>query len=243
MLFTSWIALCGWNKFTASLLRAIYSIHAIHFEPHARLPSFLLGNFHQVLPVSLEFHTMSSPVGPTHPPQLQMQLRHSMISTQTWRSHGTEGLLICTHDLCCCVALIWLPLHLCLGQRAALGPCATAFTPQTVPVVHGPLPLISHAHVGVEEPPLKGSESSGSALSWTGINWQSHVTTLKSQGKLPSQTEVLVRTRHLKTKLVLICLIWFISGFRRSINDCTFLLRCFCLDLSINTPPNHCSAK
>lgn len=148
MLFTSWIALCGWNKFTASLLRAIYSIHAIHFEPHARLPSFLLGNFHQALPVSLEFHTMSSPVGLTHPPQLQMQLRHSMISTQTWRSHGTEGLLICTHDLCCCVALIWLPLHLCLGQRAALGPCATAFTPQTVPVVHGPLPLISHAHVG-----------------------------------------------------------------------------------------------
>lgn len=95
----------------------------------------------------------------------------------------------------------------------------------------------------VEEPPLKGSESSGSALSWTGINWQSHVTTLKSQGKLLSQTKVLVRTRHLKTKLVLICLIWFISGFRRSINDCTFLLRCFCLDLSINTPPNHCSAK
>lgn len=46
-----------------------------------------------------------------------------------------------------------------------------------------------------------------------------------------------MRTRHLKTRLVLIHLIWFISGFRRSINDCTFLLRCFCLDLSINTPP------
>lgn len=148
MLFTSWIALCGWNKLTASLLRAIYSIHAMQFKPHARLPSFLLGSFHQALRVSLECHTMSSPVGPTHPPQLQMQLRHSTISTQPWRSHGAEGLSSCTHDLCCCVALIWLPLHLRLGQRAALGPCTIAFTPQTVPVVHGPLPLTSHAHVG-----------------------------------------------------------------------------------------------
>lgn len=148
MLFTTWIALCGRNKFTASLLRAIYSIHAMHFKPHARLPSFLLGSFHQALRVSLECHTMSSPVGPTHPPQLQMQLRHSTISTQPWRSHGAEGLSSCTHDLCCCVALIWLPLQLRLGQRAALGPCTIAFTPQTVPAVHGPLPLMSHAYVG-----------------------------------------------------------------------------------------------
>lgn len=50
-----------------------------------------------------------------------------------------------------------------------------------------------------------------------------------------------LRARHLK--LVLTHLIWFISGFRRSINDCAFLLWCFCLNLSINTPPNHCSTK
>lgn len=211
MLFTSWIALCGWNKFTTSLLRAIYSIHAIHFEPHARLPSFLLGSFHQALCVSLECPTMSSAVGPTHPPQLQMELRHSRISTQTWSSHGTKAFwsafLICGVVL----PLIWLPLHLCLGQQAALGPCTTAFThrqQQGRSIACGPF-----ATGQAMSQPCKARENS-----------------------LPRLRCWSVRTRHLK--LVLVCLLWFISGFRRSINDCTFLLWCFCPDLGINTPPS-----
>lgn len=133
MLFTSWIALCGWNKLTSSLLRAIYSIHAILFEPHARLPSFLLGSSHQALRVSLKCHAMPSPVGPTqHTPcatpdatQSQHDLYPDMKLPWGWKS------FICTHGSWCYVALIWLSLHLCLGRRAVLGPCTTAFSPQT----------------------------------------------------------------------------------------------------------------
>lgn len=242
MLFTSWIALCGWNKFTTSLLRAIYSIHAIHLEPHARLPSFLLGSFHQALCVSLECHTMSSPVGPSHPPQLQMLLRHSRVFTQTWSSHGTKGLLICTCDLCCCVAPDLAPtpplsrtascpwsLHHCL--------CPTDSTSSAwsialgKPCTRGLSNNLWRALTATVQP-YHGQESTDKAMSWL----------CKARENFLHRPRCWsVRARHLK--LVLIHLIWFISGFRRRINDCTFLLWCSCLDLSVNTSPSHCSTK
>lgn len=111
MLFTSWIALCGWNKLISSLLKAIYSIHTILFEPHARLPSFLLGSTHQAicdtaLCVSPKCHAMPSPVGPAqHTPratpdaiQSQHKLYPGMKFPWGWRSFELHSWLLV---LCC----------------------------------------------------------------------------------------------------------------------------------------------
>lgn len=119
-----------------------------------------------------------------------------------------EGLLICTHDLWCCVAPDLAPTPPLSRTASCPWSLHHCLHPQIVPAGHGPLPMLH-------------CKARKNFLHRLGC-WS-------------------VRTRHLK--LVLVHLIWFISGFRRSINDCTFLLWCFCLNLSINTPPSHCSTK
>lgn len=132
--------------------------------------------------------------------------------------------------LLCCPDLAPTPA---LSRTAS---CPWSLHPQAVPAVHAP--LISLA--------LVGWATSSERL------WQPWFSLITDRNRLTEPCHSLakpgktlrcwsVRTRHLK--LVLIHLIWFISGLRRSTNGFTFLLWYFCLDLSINTSPSHCCTK
>lgn len=150
MLFTSWMALCGWNRLISSLLRAIYSTLAIPFEPHARLLSFLPGSSHQALCVSLRCHAMPAPVGPSQhipcaPPDAahwQHDLYPNTKLPQGWRSFDLHSWLL----VWCCLDLA--PTISVEDNELFVVPARLPPPHSQVLAVRGLLSLTSPAHMG-----------------------------------------------------------------------------------------------
>lgn len=133
--------------------------------------------------------------------------------------------------------------HFCWGQWAVHGPCKASSTPQ---------PSIGSAwSVVLNEPCTHGLKSNF----WRALTVGVGTGVQPPHGQAPAGKVIPGKTAfeeqrcqsvwisHFKTKLVLTDLIWVIAGFRRSRNDCTFQLWCFCQSFGINTLSSQYSAK
>lgn len=218
MFFSSWTALCGWNR-VSSLLRATYSVHAILFEPHAKSPLFLLGSSHQTICDSalcacLKCRAMPSPVG-----RAQHTLCNSAIQSQHdpyscrkfpqgWRTSDLHSRL-----------LMFTVLNTSFMVRMVN--CSLSLYDYLYPtdkswqcVVHCPQWAILTVNHSLWRA-LTGELGTGVHPHTTDSQlWEKSCHSLKQRKNFLHRSKMW--SRHLRTKLVLVDLIGVIAGFWRT---------------------------